>query len=65
MIEFNRTFKGKECDPYLEDKLLKELPGIWNWAYEGYQRLLSNNFRFTKPPVYRKQMKNIRSNRIL
>ena len=48
VVEFNRTFKGKECDPYLEDKLSKELPGIWNWAYEGYQRLLSKDFEFTE-----------------
>lgn len=30
----------RELDPFLEDKLMKELPGIFNWMLEGLQRLL-------------------------
>lgn len=30
----------RELDPFLEDKLMKELPGIFNWLLEGLQRLL-------------------------
>ena len=30
----------RELDPFLEDKLKKELPGIFNWMLEGLQRLL-------------------------
>ena len=37
----------RELDPFIEDKLLKELPGIFNWALEGLQRLL-NQKQFTK-----------------
>ena len=34
-IPFNRTFSVEEQDKTLGDKLLKELPGILNWAIEG------------------------------
>ena len=33
----------RELDPNLEEKLLKELPGILNWMIEGLQRLLKQN----------------------
>lgn len=36
----------RELDPNLEEKLMKELPGILNWMLEGLQRLLRNN-KFT------------------
>ena len=38
-ITFKKQFKGKERDLRLKEKLLKELPGILNWALEGLQRL--------------------------
>lgn len=42
IIEFPNTFPrgSPECDPYIEDKLKTELPGIFNWAMQGLQRLL-------------------------
>ncbi len=39
----NDPFQFK-ADIMLEQKLLKELPGIFNWAYEGYKLLLSVNY---------------------
>ena len=36
-------FNQKPMDPHLLEKLLKELPGIFNWAVEGLMRLLENN----------------------
>ncbi|MBE0534539.1 MAG: bifunctional DNA primase/polymerase [Phycisphaerae bacterium] len=33
-----QSFEGRE-DVHLEERLLKELPGIFNWALEGYCRL--------------------------
>ena len=36
----------RELDPFLEDKLMKELSGIFNWMLEGLQRLLRNK-KFT------------------
>lgn len=34
-------------DPYLKDKLIKEIPGILLWCLEGLARLVKNNYRFT------------------
>jgi hypothetical protein len=39
-LRTTRSFGGKE-DIALTDKLLKELPGILNWAIEGWKRLHS------------------------
>ena len=36
----------RELDPFLEDKLMKELSGILNWMIEGLQRLIRNK-KFT------------------
>jgi len=47
IIEFPRTFGKDEEDIFLEDKLIKELPGIFNWAMEGLDRLKKNKFQFT------------------
>ena len=55
-----------ELDPFLEDKLMKELPGIFNWMLKGLQRLLKqkqfththsqdaliNEFRSVNNPLY-------------
>ncbi|MBQ6738873.1 MAG: toprim domain-containing protein [Synergistaceae bacterium] len=38
-IDFPQIFEGKNADKDIEKKLLQELPGIFNWAYEGYKRL--------------------------
>ena len=37
----------RELDPFIEDKLMQELPGIFNWMLEGLQRLLKQG-HFTK-----------------
>ena len=56
----------RPLDPLLEDKLLKELPGIFNWMLKGLKRLLKqkgfthtanqdrliNEFRATNDPLY-------------
>ena len=48
-IDFPRKFKGKDADKNLKSKLLTELAGIFNWAYEGYKRLKANG-EFTETP---------------
>ncbi len=47
IIEFPHVFEGDAEDVHLTEKLITELPGIWNWAYEGYKRLRNNKFQFT------------------
>lgn len=42
VIRFNRQFSDSEADRDLDTKLENELPGILNWAIEGYARLLVN-----------------------
>lgn len=39
IINFPNEFEGKDKDPKLKEKLLKEKAGIFNWALEGLQRL--------------------------
>jgi putative DNA primase/helicase len=34
-------------DPFLSEKLAEEREGIFLWAFEGLQRLIANNYRFT------------------
>ena len=35
-------------DPDLAEKVKAEVEGILLWAFEGLQRLVANNFRFTE-----------------
>ena len=35
-------------DPDLSEKFCAELEGIFLWAFEGLQRLVKNNYRFTE-----------------
>ena len=43
-IDFPRKFEGENADRNLESKLKTELPGIFNWAYEGYKRLKQQDY---------------------
>ena len=45
----NRTFRPKEMDRDLVDKLIAELPGIFVWALEGHARLKAQD-KFTDVP---------------
>lgn len=51
MLRMNRTWLGKE-DPTLFDRLATELPGILNWAMEGWMRLQERG-HFTQPDAAR------------
>lgn len=46
IINFTQSFAGRE-DPHLTDRLIGELPGIFNWALEGLDRLASTG-KFTE-----------------
>ena len=58
IIPFNQCFRDRDPekeeeegilykDVYLEAELEKELPGIFNFAYDGLMRLFENDFNFT------------------
>jgi len=59
VIEFPRTFGEDEIDTGLEDKLLTELPGIFNWALEGYFRLKDKEFKLIQPDSLKKRKADI------
>lgn len=44
----NPTFTEQEVDKHLFEKLLREMPGILNWAIGGLERLKQNNYKFSK-----------------
>jgi len=44
IITFPRKFNEKEMDRRLEEKLIPELSGIFNWALEGYKSLKDKDF---------------------
>ncbi|WP_010174837.1 DNA primase family protein [Bacillus coahuilensis] len=46
LIPFNQKITKK--DPYLEQKLEKEIDYIAYWALQGLQRLISNGFKFSE-----------------
>lgn len=48
IVPFPRTFKKEDRKVELKDELLKELPGILNWAILGLKRLRSNNYQFSE-----------------
>lgn len=60
-LEFPRVFSEAEMDTNLPDKLLKELPGIFNWALEGYKRLRAKDFKFQDSESMRIAKKKYRS----
>lgn len=39
ILELNKQFSEEEQNKDLRDQLLSELPGIFNWSYEGLKRL--------------------------
>ncbi len=48
ILKFNRIFKTEEQKPELLQELKEEVPGIFNWALEGLNRLSQKNWRMTK-----------------
>lgn len=48
-VEATRAGEGDNvADPYLEERLLRELPAILNFAHSGLQRLAGNGWVFTR-----------------
>lgn len=61
IIPFNNTVKNEDIDRDLSKKLSAELSGIFNWAYEGYLRLVSNNFVFSQCDEIDKMMEDYKN----
>jgi P4 family phage/plasmid primase-like protien len=40
IVPFNQSFEGTARDPFIKEKLLKELPGIFNAVIQAYRRLI-------------------------
>ena len=63
-LPFNATFNGKDANPHLAKELLKELPGIFNWCYEGY-RMLREDMSFEEldeaTKILEEMMKHVNS----
>lgn len=48
IIPFTRVFRKEEMDRQLNDKLRKELSGIFNWIMEGRKRIIEQEGNFTE-----------------
>jgi len=48
ILKFNRIFKTEEQKPELLQELKEEVPGIFNWALEGLDRLSQQNWIMSK-----------------
>ena len=44
---YKRQPLDREDDPFLADKLVAEVEGIFLWCLEGLRRLIANNYRFS------------------
>lgn len=49
-------------DPHIADKMKAEINGIFLWAFEGLQRLVSNNFQFTESETAKENRENVKRN---
>lgn len=58
-IPFNAKFEGKNDDKQLEQKLVAELPGIFNWALEGL-KLLEEEGSFHETEGTKESMENFK-----
>ena len=43
-IAFNNTFTPKAGESSIEDEIMKDLPGLFNFAYEGYKDLKKSGY---------------------
>ncbi len=60
VVTFPKKFEEHEMDRQLEEKLTKELSGIFNWALEGYSRLKGNGFSLQESDSMKLEKKSYR-----
>ena len=61
VLEFNRRFTEADMDLQLEEKLVGELSGIFNWALEGYNKLKEKKFALSEPASMKMSKKEYRN----
>ena len=54
--------KPVDCvdDPYLAEKMKNKAESIFLWAFEGLQRLVRQNFKFTESPCIKANRENVK-----
>lgn len=60
-LQFRISFYGRE-DHTLTDRLMRELPGIFNWALEGWRRLQAQRGKFTQTELGMKAAEDVERN---
>ena len=60
VLEFNRRFTEKDMDRQLEEKLVNELSGIFNWALKGYNKLKQKKFALSESSSMKMSKKEYR-----
>jgi putative DNA primase/helicase len=60
VLEFNRRFTEKDMDRQLEEKLVGELSGIFNWALAGYNKLKEKKFALNEAQSMKMSKKEYR-----
>jgi putative DNA primase/helicase len=61
VLEFNRRFTEKDMDRQLEEKLVGELSGIFNWALAGYNKLKEKKFALNEAQSMKMSKKEYRA----
>jgi putative DNA primase/helicase len=57
LLPFNLSFKGKNQNKNLTNELLTELPGILNWALEGWKQLQATQELYESPSALKSKDK--------
>lgn len=59
IVPFDRVFEGSDRDSFIEEKLMTELPGIFNIVIRGYHRLKEKR-AFTESQAIEREVKQYR-----
>lgn len=59
LLDFNNVIEKEKIDVDLKHKVVKECPGIFNWAYEGLKRL-SKQGKFTYSKAVTQKIKELK-----
>lgn len=59
-LPFDYRVDDKNRDPFIIQKLSKELPAIFNWAMEGYRRLYENKYQFSEGGIAKSTADKVR-----